>query len=393
MKFILATTELHKVPATVLSRCQRFDFRRIKNEDIVARIKMIAEKEGTFTVADEAAELIARLSDGGMRDALSLLDQCVAFSSEITSETVSSAAGIAGRDYLFDIMDAVSENDIARIISVTDRLYAMSKDMQRLCAELISQFRNVMLIKTIPGQNDILACMPDEIGRLTDISSRLTLPEIMDKLDILQSTYERLSKAVNKRVELEMCFVRLCTKKQTQTAVSAVPQADISDIADRLNKRISALEQSISNGAAAAPQIKRVPILNAEPHPAAAQTQKVPEAEPAKINLNEMTNVASWAEILERYKELCPPAAGCLEGSSARESGSNMVVLTNNSFFAKLFAIKENSDKLRQAAAEITGKQYNIRCFKAKSAAAEEAPPAKEIIEKAKRFGIPTELQ
>ena len=134
VKFILATTELHKVPATVLSRCQRFDFRRIKNEDIVARIKMIAEKEGTFTVADEAAELIARLSDGGMRDALSLLDQCVAFSSEITSETVSSAAGIAGRDYLFDIMDAVSENDIARIISVTDRLYAMSKDMQRLCA-------------------------------------------------------------------------------------------------------------------------------------------------------------------------------------------------------------------------------------------------------------------
>ncbi len=393
VKFILATTELHKVPATVLSRCQRFDFRRIKNEDIVARIKMIAEKEGTFTVADEAAELIARLSDGGMRDALSLLDQCVAFSSEITSETVSSAAGIAGRDYLFDIMDAVSENDIARIISVTDRLYAMSKDMQRLCAELISQFRNVMLIKTIPGQNDILACMPDEIGRLTDISSRLTLPEIMDKLDILQSTYERLSKAVNKRVELEMCFVRLCTKKQTQTAVSADPRADISDLADRLNKRISALEQSISNGAAAAPQIKRVPILNAEPHTAAAQTQKVPEAEPAKINLNEMTNVASWAEILERYKELCPPAAGCLEGSSARESGSNMVVLTNNLFFAKLFAIKENSDKLRQAAAEITGKQYNIRCFKAKSAAAEETPPAKEIIEKAKRFGIPTELQ
>ena len=99
VKFILATTEVHKVPATIVSRCQHFDFRRIRSEDIVARLMYIASKEG-FLLQEDAAALIARLSDGGMRDALSLLDQCVAYDNRITIDTVSAAAGIAGRDYL-----------------------------------------------------------------------------------------------------------------------------------------------------------------------------------------------------------------------------------------------------------------------------------------------------
>lgn len=389
VKFILATTDLHKVPPTVLSRCQRFDFRRIAPSDIVDRIKTVAEKEGTFTVNDEAARLIARLSDGGMRDALSLLDQCIAFSSEITPETVSSAAGIAGRDYLFDIMDAVSENDISRVISVTDRLYGMSKDMQRLCEELISQFRNMMLIKTIPGQNDILACMPDEIDRLTEIAGRMTLPDILEKLDILQTCCDRLSRSLNKRTELEMCFVRLCMKLRTENtaAVNTAPSADITAIQNRL----AALEQGMSSQTPAQtqPNVRRVPIINPEQKQPAGTSAT---ADPQKIDMSKFVPVSCWAEILERYKQLCPPAAGFLNGTMAVEHENQMLILTNSDTFAKLFTLKDNQDKLKQAAAELTGKQYAIKCYKAKPKNAENSP-AGEIIAKAQRSGIPTELQ
>ena len=390
VKFILATTDLHKVPPTVLSRCQRFDFRRIAPSDIVDRIKTVAEKEGTFTVSDEAARLIARLSDGGMRDALSLLDQCIAFSSEITPETVSSAAGIAGRDYLFDIIDAVSENDISRVISVTDRLYGMSKDMQRLCEELISQFRNMMLIKTIPGQNEILACMPDEIDRLTEIAGRMTLPDILEKLDILQSCCDKLSRSLNKRTELEMCFVRLCMKLRTENtaAVTTAPSADITAIQNRL----AALEQGMSSQTPAQPQsdVRRVPIINPEPKQQPASTSAA--ADTQKIDMSKFVPVSCWAEILERYKQLCPPAAGFLNGTMAVEHENQMLILTNSDTFAKLFTLKDNQDKLKQAAAEVTGKQYAIKCYKSKSKTAENSPAA-EIIAKAQRSGIPTELQ
>lgn len=393
VKFILATTDLHKVPSTVLSRCQRFDFRRISPSDIVDRIKTVSEKEGTFTVNDEAARLIARLSDGGMRDALSLLDQCIAFSSDITPETVSSAAGIAGRDYLFDIIDAVSENDISRVISVTDRLYGMSKDMQRLCEELISQFRNMMLIKTIPGQNDILACMPDEIDRLTEISGRMTLPDILEKLDILQSCCDKLSRSLNKRTELEMCFVRLCTKMRPENTASAstVPSADITAIQNRLAALESGMSAAGNVPVRETSSVRQVPIINPEPK---RQTPKAPPPDMQKLDISKFVPVSCWAEILERYKQLCPPVAGCLTDSAAFEHENVMLVRTPNTVFAGLFAVKDNQDKLKQAAAEVTGKQYNIRCFKVKpdNNAAENSPAA-EIIAKAKRSGIPTDFQ
>ena len=117
VKFILATTEIHKVPATIVSRCQHFDFHRIRNEDIVSRLMYIASQEG-FTLHEDAAGMIARLSDGGMRDALSLLDQCVAYENDITLDVVSSASGIAGRDYLFDILEKIAEKDAAGALRV-----------------------------------------------------------------------------------------------------------------------------------------------------------------------------------------------------------------------------------------------------------------------------------
>ena len=179
VKFILATTEIHKVPATIVSRCQHFDFHRIRNEDIVSRLMYIASQEG-FTLHEDAAGMIARLSDGGMRDALSLLDQCVAYENDITLDVVSSASGIAGRDYLFDILEKIAEKDAAGALRVVDKLYDMSKDLKVLAGELLAQMRNVMIIKTIDNNKDLITCLPDEYERLKALAERMKLDEILE---------------------------------------------------------------------------------------------------------------------------------------------------------------------------------------------------------------------
>ena len=153
--FILATTEVHMLPATILSRCQRFDFRRIPPEDIAKRLLLVAEKEN-LKLAEDAAMLIARIADGALRDALSILDQCASFSEEITLNIVSKAAGLLGRDYLFEISDAIKNQDSSKVLSIIDRLHASSCDMERLINELVNHFRNVMISKTTKTLKNLL---------------------------------------------------------------------------------------------------------------------------------------------------------------------------------------------------------------------------------------------
>lgn len=236
VKFILATTEIHKVPATIVSRCQRFDFRRILPEDITARLLYIAGEE-QLTLDAQAARLIARLSDGGMRDALSLLDQCAAYDSNITLDTVSAAAGIAGRDALFDLLDAMTQSDPAKAVRILDELYAKSKDMLRLCEELIAQLRNVMLLHVTNGDTSLLACMPEEITRLEGIRSAMPLQQVIDRLSVLQACNERLGRAINKRVELELCLIRLCSPQISQKSPQTL---DNSQIYDKIKQGVSA---------------------------------------------------------------------------------------------------------------------------------------------------------
>ncbi len=386
VKFILATTEIHKVLPTILSRCQRFDFRRIRSEDISARLLEIAAKEN-ITLAEDAAELIAKTADGGMRDALSLLDQCIAFSDNVTIDTVSSAAGIAGRDYLFDIIDAITDCDTGKAISVIDKLYSMSKDMQRLCEELISQFRNIMLVKTVPENTGIIVCMPNELERIKKTADKLSLKEILSKLEILQSCNERLAKASAKRVELEMCFIKLCNPAfSSENSIKTVDNSDI-------YAKIEMLENKLKNNTVNSPpayaaeesnyrQQTSIPELSAKEQP----------ADISKLKLEDFKPVALWAEILERFEKECPPVSGTLYGSKAYENQGVMLVYTENSFFIKLLRVKENAAKLQEAIKAVTGKVYSIR---AKCTASDDSGENKvqDILRKAKENNIPTDFQ
>ncbi len=382
VKFILATTEVHKVPATIISRCQRFDFRRIKPEDIKSRLQYIADHE-SFTLDDDAADLIARISDGAMRDALSLLDQCVAYSDHVDINVVSEAGGIAGRDYLYDLLECMANADIAKAIGITDELYSRSKDMSRLTDELIFQTRNMMLIKTVPGRQELLSCSPAEIERLTQIASLMSIDDILAKLEILQGLGESLVRATSKRTELEMALVKLCRKSAPKTGALGV---DLSEIMNRI-ARLEAKISSLTSGEMAVKKVQAEPIT-----PKIETAPVLPPPEEVKKPDEPTVPCAQWDDILERFAEINPGCAGAMRGSVAYTKGDTLRIIVKNEFFLGLFKKPENAASLKQAALEITGISYKLmaKCQKADEAPAEN--PIDKLIEQARNADIPVEF-
>ena len=373
MIFILATTEVHKLPATILSRCQRFDFIRIAPADIAARLRFIAGQEG-FSVTEDALLLLARLADGGMRDALSLLDQCVARSREITVPVVEEAAGMAGRDALYDLSAAVRTGDGGDALSVLGRLYDASRDMERLCVELIAFYRDLMILKSVEDPSDLIVLSDAELERMREESARYDLPVILHAMDTLQATLERLKGGVSRRTEMESALLRLSS-----------PELDVS--VQGLLRRVKALENSVRAGLAAAPANETMaepapdirPPLRPEPpvsvpeRPSPAKADPGPSpavsdtaAEPAPPVPEAASPgpaeqpFAQWADVLEQLSSACPPLYGVLAGSSALLRGDAVVILTNNDMLRTLVASDGNKAVLAGAIRAVTGRKYRV---------------------------------
>lgn len=209
--FIFATTEIHKVPATILSRCQRFEFHRIKIDDSRERLLEIAEKE-KMSLDEGAAALISRVSEGGMRDALSLLDQCFSVSAHVTEETVRECAGISGTEHLFRIADAVLRKDAAEALTTLRELTDRSKSPARLIEELIAHYRALMLLKAGADPN-VLRATAEELSRYARQNESYTLEMLLRALSILSEALSGMSRTRNEELSCEMCLIRLCTPK------------------------------------------------------------------------------------------------------------------------------------------------------------------------------------
>ena len=389
VKFILATTEVHKVPATIVSRCQHFDFRRIRSEDIVERLKYIASKEG-FSLNDDAAALIARLSDGGMRDALSLLDQCVAFDNNITIETVSNAAGIAGRDYLFDILDKISQRNTAEAIRIIDQLYDMSKDLKVLCSELLSQMRNVMLVKTVDNSTDLITCLPEETERLKALANSMSLDRILDVISILQQCNERFAIATNKRIELEMCIVKLCTAKEGDSKQTVTVTADQSDEINALTMRIAQLESEVKNAQA----VKVVNKTTSTVPAAAPAVKKAVKKEPEATDPVKFTPLKEWPDILEKIKEEAQDIAPFLMDSKASINGNQFLVVVTSDFFIKKFQSSNDKAVLKKIVNDYYGKDFDFKLYSAKAVDTEnKESPVDELLNRAKDADIKVEIK
>ncbi|WP_295092816.1 DNA polymerase III subunit gamma/tau [Ruminococcus sp.] len=385
VKFILATTEIHKVPATIVSRCQRYDFRRIKAEDIAKRISYIASQED-ISLTEDGAAMIAKLADGGMRDAVSLLDQCSVCAEIIDAEAVSNAAGIAGRDYLYNMLEAITDSDTANSLSITASLYDMSKDLARLCDELIMQFRNVMLIKASPENAEkLIVCIPDEMQRLKAIAEKSDLSAIMDRLSSLQECRDRMQNAMNKRVEFEMSLIKLCGN--VKNAPESIDNSEIYDKIKQLEDKINSAPKTVQNGI----QLPEQPeILEASATP--SDEKIIPTVDLKNLKPEDIRPCDRWGEILDEFRQINPAVAGSLDGSFAGTAGNYIFITAQNRFFMDLFKVKENATSLGAAIAKVLGQRFLIKA-KCATTVTEQRNLAESLIKKAVESKIETSME
>ena len=240
LMFILATTEVNKVPATIKSRCQQFAFKRIRAGDIAAHLLQVSSAED-IPLSPEGASLIARLADGGMRDALSLLDQCSGGGGPVGEEQVLSALGLAGNLEAAALLGHAAAGDSAAALTRLDRLYADGKEMTALAGELSALVRDLLVRKTAPRAGAALMTGGFDNETLKQLSGQFDVPRLVQMLSLLQRTTADLSRSANRRTDMELCLVTLC-----DPALDGSPAG--------LAARVARLEQGVSAQAAAAPQ-------------------------------------------------------------------------------------------------------------------------------------------
>lgn len=389
--FILATTEVHKLPQTILSRCQRFDFHRIPTRVIADRLLYVAQQEDVM-LADSAAVLIASVADGALRDALSLLDRCIAMSTNIDDEVVRNAAGLARKTYLYDLAAAVINKSTEKSLDIIDRLYAESKDMSRLCEELLSHFRALMLIKSVRNPRDILVMSDEEFEEAQTQADYLSLADIVYYMDVLSRSYQRMGHGTGDRTEFEMAMVKLSSaeldgtteaitarltalekavkrgiKVSTEPIATPVRQAEQSDETTTVTKQ-PAMEESVQVDDIEEP--KQETVQEHKPAPVTKPAPKV-TSQPAvnnSANLEEIYRNAKpfpeWVDVVGNLKDISRAIAAAFAGSSAYVSGNYLLIDTSNEMAFELLRQGKRREEVKKIIIETTGRAYSLGPYK-----------------------------
>ena len=292
--FILATTELHKVPSTILSRCQRFSFRRIDQGDIAARLQYVAYQEN-IDLDDSAARVLARLADGGMRDGLSLLDQCAsATNGELTAEQVYACLGIAGIQECGKLMSHIAEHDTAKALSLLNRFYAEGKDMAALLDELACLTRDLMVLKTAPREGiGMLSGVATE-NEVKNLVDRFSTGELTRMLNLIQQTAAGFTRSSSRRMDAELCLINLC-------------QPELALDTDAVNARLTRIEEKIRSGNF---QVTVAEPINTSVETEAQADDTINQESKIQEPIDEAP-VGLWTDIAQQVrKELKPPLNG-----------------------------------------------------------------------------------
>lgn len=389
--FILATTEVHKLPQTILSRCQKFEFHRIPPRAIADRLLFVAQQE-EVTLSDSAAMLIAAVADGALRDGLSLLDRCIAISSDIDEEVVRNAAGLARKTYLYELAACAINKNTAKSLEIIDRLYGESKDMARLCDELIAHFRALMLIKSVRNPRDILVMSEDEFEEAQTQSDYLSLADIVYYMDVLSRAYQRMGKGTGDRTELEMAMVKLSSSELDGTTeamtqrISALEKAvkykatvdyvtasekvgeklrnyqnEISEKSDFEEQKTEQIQKTAEAESVEEPEKPKAPVAKPAPVPASK-----PSRTPA--NLDEIYKNArpfpDWVDVVSNMKPISRAIAAAFSGSTAYVSGNYLLIDTSNEMAFELLKNGTRREEIRKIILETTGRVYKLGPYK-----------------------------
>ena len=327
--FILATTELHKVPATILSRCQRFSFRRISQEDIAARLQYVAYQEN-IDLDDSAARVLARLADGGMRDGLSLLDQCASASTgELTADRVYQCLGIAGIQDCGKLMSHIADHDTKNALSVLNRVYAEGKDMGALLDELACLIRDLMILRTAPDVGISMLSGVASDQEVKALAARFSSGELVRMMNLLQQTMMGFTRSSSRRMDAELCLINMCQ-----------PELELN--AESLNARLTRMEERIAAGdipMAKHNVSKSVPadVVDDERPPLPDDADAPPMEEEPRPVVNEAP-IGFWTDLAAAIrKELPPTMMGNFSGAANAPvqgmlQGDTLVLMCSNPF-------------------------------------------------------------
>ena len=364
LMFILATTELNKVPATILSRCQRFAFRRPVAEDIVGRINYVAYQEG-IDLAPEAAELLGRLADGAFRDGLSLLDQCAsAATGTITVESIYTTLGLAGQQQTAEMMTAIAEKDAPKALKLFSDLYSQGKDAGSMLEEISTLARDLLLVKTAPQSGLQMISSTCTVSEVKELLPQFTPQELLRIIDLIQQTTGSFKTSLNQRLDGELCLMHLCDMQLSLDARDL--SARISRVEEDLALRMQELERKIASGSivvSSAPPAEDIwdeeapppwDDADAPPDPNAPEPTQTADAEPQDD---------TWQKIKERALPEIPAMVRCFweNNVSGTIRGDELILTPLNSMVKGQVDKPQYLDIIRKKAAFVMGRPIRVR--------------------------------
>ena len=381
--FILATTEPHKIPTTILSRCQRFDFRRIPSPIITERLMQIAKAEN-IDLTDGGAKLIARLAEGGMRDAVSLLELASAYGGTTDADAVSRAAGIGGRDAVVNMVKAIAAKDTESIFKSIAHLNYTASDIAVFWQELIAFYRDMTVAKTLERPEDFIESTEEEASDIKACAELFSKEKLIRHAELLDRTYSELRRGdVNKKVTAEMALLRL-----------TAPELD--DTYAALAERIAELEDMIKNGNIAirktavtteekpieTPEKKREKKQDKEPpenKKEKPEEKPLPAEDPVK---SDGEKIANWGNILDRIGAEMPLKAMYLSDAKVTyDEGSKTVnILCSDDFGAGAVSEPECIEQIRKALVSSNVKYTDCRISVQLSSASEKQTGMEEFL-------------
>ena len=394
--FILATTEVHKIPATILSRCQRFDFRRISPAVIAARVRWVCEQEG-IQIEPQAADLIASPAVGGMRGGLSQLDVCrsnarsgeqdssASRAEKITLEHVRQSAGLAVSDSLFAVADAVLRRDVPAVLQEIDRMFENSIDFEKMCVQLIAHYRGLMMAKALKNPQEFVSGLPQDAQRLSEQAAGYPMGQILYSLTVLQDALSRMGRTAQTRVELEMAAIKLCS-----------PELDRS--LGALLARLDWLEAQVRSGAVVPPAgEEKAPA--SELQAALTRVQKTPPQKPATPPQDAsqqdrpkkpVVPFAPWPQVLEALRHINTALHGALVSTEAFLDGEIVLIDCQDPLFLEMIRSNDYAKKsLHQALQSGAGRDYRIGPFKRERYERKKADdPMEQILASAEKLGV-----
>lgn len=386
--FILATTELNKIPATVLSRCQRFDFRRITNDDIVARLKVVVDGSGK-SVTDDALKLVAEMGNGSMRDSLSILDQCVGFSDEtLTYDDILNIIGITDQSALFKLTEAVSENDAVAALSVIDEVVSCGKELDVFIDSLTKFLRDLLVVCIMPEPEKVLNTSSENLEKMKALSKKISKEKIINSLNILNDSIIKAKDLTFKRTIYEIAIIKMCDSK-------------MSDSYESLLVRIEELEEKLQNG-----NFSPAPAQKKEPKPATIQKEKtdsekpVPKNEVQKVSTSSAdSNVVAknWEEIKNHIKSNggIPMIPHLANAKPMIIKNKLALVFPSTAMISKTVVSKQGYlELIKNAVIAVTGETFEVGCFSDKEVSnvapsnSDEATGINKLEELAKKHNV-----